>query len=31
MVEAPPGSDVQWVSYWASLTFERKRLTGAGS
>jgi hypothetical protein len=30
MVEAPAGANADWVSYWASLTFELKEAVAAG-
>ena len=30
MVEAPAGADAEWVSYWASLTFELDHAAAAG-
>lgn len=30
MVEAPPGANAEWASYWASLTFELKASPAAG-
>ncbi len=31
MIEAPAGTDADWVSYWASLTFELKGATGTAN
>ena len=31
MIEAPAGANADWASYWASLTFELKESTAAGS
>ena len=30
MIEAPAGADAEWVSYWASLTFELKGASASG-